>query len=223
MARRIALASSLGTLLLAALSVGCMSNKIKTFAANDMQCSFGQVVIEDLDNGAYRASGCGKTNDYFCNGKSCVRAEAEAAGAKKAPPPKAPADEPVESGSRWVKKGNAKFKLKSNFLKDGSDGDTYKDEDAHHVVKLKIVPHKGTDDDYYDTVFPEAKRFSEGSAKLATKMDGGGSRRLSVAVIVRDGKAYELTCTFDDAASTKTDPVCLDVLRSLKVTESSEE
>lgn len=220
MSRRFA---SFAALVVAGLSVGCMSNKIKTFAANDMQCSFGQVQIDDLENGAYRASGCGKTADYYCNGKNCVRAQAEAEGEKaKKAPPKTSSEEPSEPGYRWVKKPPAKFKLKSEFLKDGSDGDSYKDQDAHHVVKLKVAPYKGTDDDYFDETFPEAKRFTEGSAKLATKMDGGGSRRLTVAVVVRDGKAYELSCTFDDAASTKTDPVCLDVLKSLKVSAAEQ-
>lgn len=226
---RISVFASLATLALAGLAAGCMSNKIKTFAANDMQCSFGQVQIEDLENGAYRASGCGKTSDYYCNGKNCVRAAGGGGGSEeggdkptKKPAAKSSGEEPAEAGARWVKKGPAKFKLKSEFLKDGSDGDTYKDQDAHHVVKLKVVAHKGTDDEYFDTAFPEAKRFSEGSAKMATKMDGGGSRRLSVNIVVKDGKAYELSCTFDDAASTKTDPVCLDVLKSLKVADSEE-
>lgn len=221
MARRFA---SFAALVVAGLSVGCMSNKIKTFAANDMQCSFGQVQIEDLENGAYRASGCGKTADYYCNGKNCVRAQAEApeGGKAKKVQPKESSEEPSEPGSRWVKKGPAKFKLKTEFLKDGSDGDTYKDPEAHHVVKLKVAPFKGSDDDYFDQTFPEAKRFTEGSAKLATKMDGGGSRRLTVAAVVRDGKVYELSCTFDDAASTKTDAVCLDVLKSFKVSAAEQ-
>lgn len=214
------ISTSLAALALAVLSIpsmGCISNKIKTLAANDMQCSFGQVQLADLDNGAYRATGCGQTVDYFCNGKACVRAEAEA-GAKAKKPAKAKEEEPAaEDGYRWVKKGPAKFKLKSDFLKDGSDGDSYKDQDAHHVVKIKSAAHKGSEDDYLDTVHAEAKRVGDPNVKMATRMDGGGARRLTVAVVVRDGKAWELSCSFDDAASTKPDAVCLDVLKSFKV------
>ena len=215
--------------LAALLSVGCMSNKIKTFAANDLQCSFGQVAIEDLDNGAYHASGCGRSGDFYCNGKTCVRADGSASGEdggapkKGAAKAKAPAEDSAEPGYRWVKKGPVRFKLKTSYLKDGSDGETYKDEDARHVVKLKIQAHEGTDDDYLDHGFPDAKRLTDGGTKLATKMDGGGARRLTVTVLVREGKAYELSCTFEDAASTKPDPGCLEVLRSLKVSGGGEE
>jgi hypothetical protein len=213
------LSPPLAALALAALSVGCMSNKIKTLAANDMQCSFGQVQIADLDNGAFRATGCGQTVDYYCNTKACVRAGGggEADGAEKAKKPsKAKDDESAGDGFRWVKKGPAKFKLKADFVKDG-DADVYKDADAHHVVKIKSTTTKTSDDEYFDANYPEGKRFADGGVKMTTKMDGGGSRRLTVAVVVRDGKAWELSCTFEDAASTKTDPVCLDVLKSFKV------
>ena len=203
-------------LALAGLSVGCMSNKIKTLAANDMQCSFGQVQITDAEGGVYRATGCGQTVDYHCNSSSCVRTEGDAAAeGKPKKAAKAKDDEPAGEGLRWGKKGPARFKVKADFT---GEGDVYKDPDAHHVVKVKSVAHKGTDDEYLDTAYPEAKRFGDGPIKMATKMDGGGARRLSVAVIVRDGKAWELSCTFDDAASTKTDAVCLDVLKSFKVT-----
>ncbi|MBI2392766.1 MAG: hypothetical protein HYV09_24485 [Deltaproteobacteria bacterium] len=202
---------------LAVVAIGCASDKIRTRAANDFQCSFGQVKITDLDTGAYRATGCGQTADYFCNGKGCVKSDGAEAKETEAAAPKEPADPP---DVKTIKKPPAKFKLHTSFQRDKEEeGEVYKDEKHFHAVRLNVGPHTGDADTWLDQNFLESKRWTESFGKIdlrfATKLTGG--ERISVSVVVRDGKAYELGCSSLDTSSPKTDEVCMKVLRTLRV------
>ncbi len=200
---------------------GCAGSKVKAHAANEFKCTAAKLKVVDLDNGSYRVEGCGQTADYFCNGAMCVAANEPVAETT----PAKPNEKPDPPGTKKFKKGNVSFKLPPGFKKDETDPEAYSDQDAHHVVKVKVQPFAGEEDAYLDTNFAEAKRWTEsfGPTELhfATKMDSGGTKRLSVAVLTKEGKAHELSCTFDDAASTKTDAVCLRIIRSMRVAKEA--
>jgi len=196
--------------------VGCGGSKVKAHAANEFKCTAAKLKVIDLDNGSYRVEGCGQSGDYFCNGAMCVAANEPVVETTTKP-----TEKPDPPGTKKFKKNNVSFKLPAGFKKDESDPEAYSDADAHHIVKVKVQPFAGEEDAYLDTNFVEAKRWTESFGPVdlhfATKMDAGGTRRLSVAVHTKDGKANELSCSFDDAASTKTDAVCLRILRSMRV------
>jgi len=200
---------------------GCAGSKVKAHAANEFKCTAAKLKVIDLDNASYRVEGCGQTGDFFCNGAMCVSADATPVAAT----PTKPTEKPDAPGTKKYKKNNVSFKLPPGFKKDEADPDAYSDQDQHHIVKVKVQPFAGEEDAYLDTNFVEAKRWTEafGTVDLhfATKMDSGGTRRLSAAVLTKDGKAHELSCSFDDAASTKTDAVCLKILRSMRVVKEA--
>jgi hypothetical protein len=202
-------------------SFGCAGSKVKAHAANEFKCTAAKLKVLDLDNGSYRVEGCGQTADYFCNGAMCVAANEPVADA----PTAKPNEKPDPPGTKKFKKGNVSFKLPDGFKKDEADPEAYSDADQHHIVKVKVQPFAGEEDAYLDTNFVEAKRWTEafGAVEVhyATKMDAGGTRRMSAGVLTKDGKAYELSCSFDDAASTKTDAVCLRILRSMRVAKEA--
>lgn len=197
----------------------CASGTVRTRAANEFGCPRGDVRVEGIGGGAWRASGCGQSAIYVCEGV-CIRQSASGS-----PPSSGVAPAAVASGvadgvkMQIVENDDVRFEMPEWFKRDEDAKEAvYRDDNRHHAVRLTVADSDLDEAAWLDEHHSAAERWTETIAgttrHFATRV--GSKLRLTVAVIATGARVYELACTSDDLKKPKTDVTCAAILRSLR-------
>ena len=97
--------------------------------------------------------------------------------------------------------------------------EVYRDSGRHHAVRLTIETAAGTPETFLAAKHPSAKIWSTDNDGTPTSYArwSGTTLRFASAAVARDGKVYELTCSSDDMTTEKTDAVCTQILKTLRL------
>lgn len=114
-----------------------------------------------------------------------------------------------------------RFTLPYGFARDpDTKRQVFRDEGRVHAVRIEIYAWTSDEFAFLDERYPGAPRFGvrSGTRELVATTLAGTYRRVTTAVIVRDGKLYELACSqAGEALGAGPDAVCNRVLTSFRV------
>lgn len=114
-----------------------------------------------------------------------------------------------------------RFTLPYGFVRDPeTKRQVFRDEGRVHAVRIEIYPWVSDEFAFLEERYPGAPRFGvrSGTRELVATTVAGTYRRVTTAVIVRDGKLYELACSqAGEALGSGPDAVCNRVLTSFQV------